>query len=509
MQLLLKIIMIFVLSFTFVFVEPKQKTEAALPLIPAVLMSALGSVVVDMAIDYGIDFVDKKAQKKWAENVVGKLWNKHSETIKNLKPTKKNAGKWALNISKGLALAILDEIGDTVEDTVKNSTERENDNTQYNDGKVISKEVTGSTDPFYNTSVNIKVVPYSDASSSQNAYAYFLKYGHIEVKQLSYEQKAEVSLCVSSDCDTFTYSGGSYIAFALASLDAWHLTYTYSDDRRENFSQALSDANNKKSTNLNKKLSVFIKYKEMLNDSSKTVYEFDDVIVAKGDKTTVQVPENATISTLEKLDDSKVPAPIKDGWEMEWDISDTSVIDAEFEVVNEGDEFEWELIEQDIVNQGDNIYKTYDYDYEPTINNYYQISDAQRDEIKNEIEIIINNEVNAGGKDDDNNSVSSGKVDVDVEVEGFKHCVNVTTKEVVSCKEIEAIDGSLLEYVANAYDYAVNAVGSAVNGLKTIVSGSAGLIALYSDVFDWLPDEVTVILTSGLLLMIGLRVFRR
>lgn len=108
--------------------------------------------------------------------------------------------------------------------------------------------------------------------------------------------------------------------------------------------------------------------------------------------------------------------------------------------------------------------------------------------------VVVNNNITI--KDDDGG-------------QGLSYCIDKTTRQVVPCGEIEAIDGSLLTYLKNSYDYAVNAVKTASDGLKSIVEGSTGLIALYSNIFDWLPDQVTVILTSGLLLMIGLRVFRR
>lgn len=175
----------------------------------------------------------------------------------------------------------------------------------------------------------------------------------------------------------------------------------------------------------------------------------------------------------------------------------------------------WEVLEQNYYNDSDTENKfeqnvetylengdinnnTYTYNTQ-NINNYYTDTNypVKSADIENEINIDIDI------------TVPTVPGETDVDVDGFKYCVEKSSGQVVPCKDIEAIDGGLLAYVRDSYNYASSAVKTAVDGLESIATGSAGLVALYSEIFDWLPDEVTVLLTSGLMLMIGLRVFRK
>lgn len=80
---------------------------------------------------------------------------------------------------------------------------------------------------------------------------------------------------------------------------------------------------------------------------------------------------------------------------------------------------------------------------------------------------------------------------------------------VVPCNDIEKPDGSLLAYIKNSYEYATGLLETSVNGLKSLASGAVGITTLYRTFFGWLPGEITVLMTSGLAIMIGLRVFRK
>lgn len=80
---------------------------------------------------------------------------------------------------------------------------------------------------------------------------------------------------------------------------------------------------------------------------------------------------------------------------------------------------------------------------------------------------------------------------------------------VVPCNDIEKPDGSILEYIKNSYEYATGLIETAVNGLKSLASGAVGITSLYKTFFGWLPNEITVLMASGLGIMIGLRVFRK
>lgn len=80
---------------------------------------------------------------------------------------------------------------------------------------------------------------------------------------------------------------------------------------------------------------------------------------------------------------------------------------------------------------------------------------------------------------------------------------------VVSCKDIEKPDGSILEYIKNAYEYATGFIKSAVDGLKSLGTGAVELTKLYGVFFGWLPKEIVILMTSGLGIMLGLRIFRK
>ena len=501
-----KIVICFCLAFTLFFAQPKEKMPEAEAVLPAILLSVLGSVVLDIAIDMGIDFIDKNAGKKWADNIVGKLWNKYGSIIQDLKPTKTNAGKWTLKLGKGLLTAITAEIAASSLQTKEKSDERETGKAPYLEvdsynkyvgNKSYVKEITGTTDPFYNTNINVSVTPYNSTSANQAAYAFLLKYGTVELKPIAYEQKTEMRVCIGNSCtNTQSVNGGNYVIVSPNSYSTSGINLLI-NDRGYQFVKGDTGTRSMSPTWIGSNYyPLFETYKKQLSEANKVIYEFDGAIVTDGFESYLTLLD-VSPDVLDKLDPSKLPPALQEDREFEFDISDPTAIDAEYEIINEGDEFEWDIVEQDIVNQGDTIYYDVDNIYSPTINNYYTVTPEQKEEIENDITIIINN------PPAENGGTGEGSTD------GFMYCVDKPGAMVVSCKDIEAVDGSILTYIKNSYDYAVNAVKTGSDGLKTIVEGSAGLIALYSNIFDWLPDEVTILLTSGLLLMIGLRVFRR
>lgn len=88
-------------------------------------------------------------------------------------------------------------------------------------------------------------------------------------------------------------------------------------------------------------------------------------------------------------------------------------------------------------------------------------------------------------------------------------CVLLEKCEVTPPSEIEPIDNSLIEYVKNAYEYATSVLKTATDGLKSLGNGAKELTALFGVFFSWLPREMVVLMSSGLALMIGLRLFRK
>ncbi|MGE7984728.1 hypothetical protein [Solibacillus sp. NPDC093137] len=75
--------------------------------------------------------------------------------------------------------------------------------------------------------------------------------------------------------------------------------------------------------------------------------------------------------------------------------------------------------------------------------------------------------------------------------------------------EVEPIDNSLVEYVKNAYEYATSVLKTATDGLKSLGEGAKELTALFGVFFGWLPKEMVVLMSSGLGIAIGLRLFRK
>lgn len=75
--------------------------------------------------------------------------------------------------------------------------------------------------------------------------------------------------------------------------------------------------------------------------------------------------------------------------------------------------------------------------------------------------------------------------------------------------EPEPLDNTLLLYVKNAYDYATQVLKTGTDGLKSLAQGAKDLTSLFGIFFSWLPNEFVVLMTSGLGIAIGLRLFRK
>lgn len=76
-------------------------------------------------------------------------------------------------------------------------------------------------------------------------------------------------------------------------------------------------------------------------------------------------------------------------------------------------------------------------------------------------------------------------------------------------EEVEELDNALIEYVKNAYEYATGVLKTATDGLKSLATGAKDLTALFGTFFSWLPKEMVVLMSSGLGIAIGLRLFRK
>ena len=76
-------------------------------------------------------------------------------------------------------------------------------------------------------------------------------------------------------------------------------------------------------------------------------------------------------------------------------------------------------------------------------------------------------------------------------------------------EEVEELDKGLVEYIKNAYEYATGVLKTATDGLKSLATGAKDLTALFGTFFSWLPGEMVVLMSSGLGIAIGLRLFRK
>lgn len=76
-------------------------------------------------------------------------------------------------------------------------------------------------------------------------------------------------------------------------------------------------------------------------------------------------------------------------------------------------------------------------------------------------------------------------------------------------EEPEPLDNSLLLYVKNAYEYATQVLKTGTDGLKSLAQGAKELTSLFGVFFSWLPTEIVVLMSSGLGIAVGLRLFRK
>lgn len=472
--------MCLVIIFTFSIVKPKQEAEAVAPLV-AGLLSVLASVALDIAVDMGIQFVDKKMAKAKAEKVAKKIWDKHGDKIKTLVPTKKNISKWSLKIPKWLVAAIVDEWGDTAKEVPKKDKEREEENNKKFDEGFKTEKITGETDPFYKTDISVTVKAGGSGVGEQASYAYLLKYGRVELTPKAYEQRTEAYLCVSDQCRRIGgFLGGSNVEVQ---------TSNYRDSSIDFLVLLDGQIFNSHSYVLGSNYQLFEAYKRMLSNSQKRIYEFDGVVVSDGFDSFIDLDDNLTADQIEKIDFDKLPDKYKYDREYEFDLEPSLGID--LGGIADGDDFEWELIEKDIEYKVKNetIYNEYNYTYNITINNDYTLTDKEQGDIDNEVGVITPPGNGSGSGD-------SGMV-----------CTE--DGQIIPCKKVEKIDGSLLAYVKNAYEYATGFVKTATDGLKALGTGAVELTKLYGVFFGWLPKEIVVLMSSGLAIMLGLRIFRK
>ena len=464
--------------FTFFYVEPKnkvQKVDAAVPFI----LPILGSIAFDVAIDSGIDFVDKKAETEWKEKTAGKIWNKFGDKIAKLKPTKKNAGKWGLEIGKELMAGIIDIVGDSADEVIEIDTKRKDKN---KGGKHSSLDTsTGDDlDPLYNTGISITIENQAGDKYAKGT-NFMLNMMDIHIKPNAFKQTSTITFCAGS-CFPVTMPGGTDKKIQ----GIWDGSSSYSigvpnGERLVNQTGAFQNVQK-----------VFNKQLEVLESKNTISHYGGGVVVTAGHQSVLNLPDNVTSSDLDKIDFSKLPPKYQVDKDFEFDID----IGTDFDGVKDGDYFDWELIDDYIVNKNydyrTNNSITYNFDIDIIYNNDYELTDKEQ----GDIDAIL--PPNKG--DGDGDIIVGG---------GSSGMVCTEDGKIIPCEKVEKIDGSLLAYVENAYEYATGFVKTAVDGLKSLGTGAVELTKLYGIFFGWLPKEIVVLMSSGLAIMLGLRIFRK
>lgn len=497
-----KVFLCLILIFIFSIVKPKQEAEAVAPLL-AWGASVIGGLVLDYAIDMGVEWLDEKAKTKWKDNIVGKILNKHGDKIKDLKPTKKNGLKWLFKAPKWLTAIIMDTIRDSMDDVAKDDKERKDSRKKKNGSQGyenLYEITTETTDPFYKTGVCIEsIAPYEYGRKVEDLKfsAYLNEWVNYKLTPVSYERMSKLEVSSNKDFSgslTFYINGNSEPCQKLS----LYADYNYDSDtsnaviwnnkdgqtgwaalatKTGNDRKLYSGITISKSHPLMVGYKAFEKYLEILETKHQVVLFSDGVLATEGYKGYLNLPDGAdTDSVIEWTEKSKdLPTVVKDR-EFEFE-ADITLVNQEFQTIQEGDEFDWELVLPELQAKGDSIYNiSYEYDYSPTINNTYIITENQQTE--------INNEVVGSGDDGDGDGDGSGG-------------------------SASKLDRSLLSYVKNAYEYADDTIDTAVDGLKDLGKSAKKIVEVYKVFFGWLPTEFQTLMYSSLAIMVGLRLFRK
>lgn len=465
--------------------EEYEQAEAVIP-IAGWAVSIIGGIIIDIAIDMGVKFIDKKAKEGFQSKILQKIFSKNANSIKinELKPTKTNAGKWALKVPKWLLAlitgAVTKEILDTkLEDETRVEENASKDFITHYDSSIYTKP----TDPFYNTGVKITGLNvYGSTVLDKKIHAYFNTWVNYKLQPVSYAQKTSITMSPykdfpSASTDTFYINGGYNGVFHISRYTGVsELAGLITSNSGNAFSTSRDNSGSYYGsiyvTRTMAAFPAFEVYLRELENNAKKIYYANGVLVGKYEGL-IQLPDVIP----DNFDYSILPPSIQSDRDYIFEIKDENVlVNENWTTINEGDIFEWNIIEQDIVNQGDTIYNIYiTYDYNPNPNPDYEISQEEQDKI------------DSLPTDDGTKPPSNGGGNVDVGV----------------------IDGSLTAYVKNAYEYATSLINTSVEGLKSLATGAKELTALFGVFMSWLPKEIVVLMSSGLGLMIGLRVFRK
>lgn len=411
------------------------RVNAALPL-AAPLAAALGSLMIDTAIDMGIRFVDDKAKTDFKNTAVNDIWSKYGDNIKDLKPTKKNAGKWLLEIPKWLTGVAIDYVADKAIDIAKGDAARRQTNKDIfrTDKTDISYEYG---DPFYNTGVSLTFYASDsrgDSVANNRKYlAYLMEWLDIRVKPIAYGQRTQVTFAWRGNFDkgfNLNIAGGykGPVFFYFEDLGDGVLDFNFfvgSDSvPRKNVIYVSSTSNNQASivyqryiknhvngNTLGDGITSYLAYLEKLENSHAKIFYSDGMLTTAGYDAYLNFPnKTADGKTILYKPEAieKVEHPAIKNVELEFEFEDLNLVLDKWNEINEGEKFEWEVIEKEVNNQvTNNTFNTTNYeinynktDYNTVINNYYTV----------ESEIVI---ADKDKEDDDNKGTENGEIEIE------------------------------------------------------------------------------------------------
>lgn len=457
----LKFLLCIMIIFVFTLVKPKQDVEAAVPILGWVA-GVLGGLVIDVAIDSGVTFVNKQAEKDFKNKVVEKIWNSYSAELVKLKPTKLNALKWAFKAPKWLMLVVVDAVSDVVQEFKQKAINNNKYMSEWGGGSSAgggagrkfgpSAELPGEeikmmepTDPYYKTDLYVGILTPETgwAPAVVESYNYFMKYGKIIVTPVPYMQENKVQFCVASDCTTRSITKPNLFVM----MNAYKQILFYESTTRVN---SIGHMGVVRSDGFNSMYGPWEAYKQVLAEKGKTILEFGGVLTHDLPRVTLDLPE---FMEPEKLQLLPIPNQKYDDRVIEFAIPE--VLKPQLDLIPVEKEFEWEVVNNYIVDQGDNFYTVnYVIDYKPVINNYYELPPAVIEDIEGEL------------------------IPVDKE-EGPKELGNITG------------------FIKNFYNYFADGLETSIDGFKQLNASVNNIFSVFGNYFTFLPVEFRTLMMSG------------
>lgn len=510
-HLAVKVVMIIMLLFSFLVVDTKNKVEAFAPLVP--VMGAVGmyiakEIAFELGWKAGAEGV-KYMTKKLAPVINKSIKNNEFDWVKS-KPTK-SGKKMRVPVSGKDVAKMAWHLSDLGEEVIQQSVTRTNHLGSYQGGIVTIDDV----DPFYNTAINLKVERGPITKPGAFAFPDYIAMSYdMTIKPLAYQGKSELKL--SSIFNTSHVSvalpGGDYTMYYIDDTFNYYSSHIYIKD--SNGEIVRNDYHNSNAAfggrydpfDWNARW-AFDMYRRALSEANTKYFFANGLGVPENMQHVVKLPPNTPdVYNLPKKYDGKV---IDIDLGFDFDLPDV--------------DFDTNTLITHVVNQNDNIQNYIDrtmlrvdpqytlisasnYTY-VTNNNYYD-SDAAADILKEVLPLLPKppDDKPSTGEIIPVDPIPKLPIEIGVEVEGMKYCVN--GDEVVPCKDIEAIDGSLLSMAKNSYTYATDTIKTGVEGIQSLGSSAAEMTKLFDTFFGWLPSEIRVLMVGGFSLVIGIGLFR-